>query len=218
MFGRARLPHARGSALRQLCVTVYLATEPHAMLRGNPPAMTLVLTVVVNVSARDTEVEILHGAFEPSFDDQAVSEHAHAVRDGRLDAYDHRGRRSSSPERRRLMVGDLDLTPRLADTASLERGPRRRWSRRRRARLDLRRTQRPPRARRRTPHHRLVPRRASLAVGRRRRRARRPPPRLHLCRMGTGRPTTLTRPEVPARKSFPFHPLHPPLLTNGSHR
>ncbi|MEU4711679.1 hypothetical protein AB0G00_35190 [Nocardia salmonicida] len=57
MFGRAHLPRPRvrqqptGSALRQLRVTVYLATQPHTMLRGYPPGMTLVLTdrFLVNV-------------------------------------------------------------------------------------------------------------------------------------------------------------------------
>ena len=117
MFGRAHLPRARrrfrqqpsGSALRQLCVTVYLATEPHAMLRGYPPGMTLVLTdrFLVDVSARDTDVEILHDIFEPSFDDRAVSDHANAARDGLPDTYDHRTCRGYSPAHRRLMVGDV---------------------------------------------------------------------------------------------------------------
>ncbi|APE37118.1 hypothetical protein BOX37_27900 [Nocardia mangyaensis] len=115
MFGRAHHARVRRrqqpivSALRQLCVTVYLATEPHAMLRGCPPGMTLVLTdrFVINVSARDTDVEILHNIFEPSFDDRAVSEHANAARDGLPGTYDHRTRRGYSPERRRLMVGDI---------------------------------------------------------------------------------------------------------------
>lgn len=117
MFGRAHHPRARrrfrpqpsGTALRQLCVTVYLATEPRTMLRGYQPGMTLVLTdrFLVNVSARNTDVEILHDAFEPSFDDRAVTEHANAVRDGLPDTYDHSTRRGYSPARRRLMVGDV---------------------------------------------------------------------------------------------------------------
>lgn len=114
MFGRAHLPRRfrqqpTSSALRQLCVTVYLATEPHAMVRGYPPGMTLVLTdrFLVNISACDTDVEILDDIFEPSFNDRAVTEHARAVRDGRGDAYDHRTRHSYRPEHRRLMVGDV---------------------------------------------------------------------------------------------------------------
>ncbi|MEV0853758.1 hypothetical protein [Nocardia fluminea] len=110
MFGRAHLPRApTGSALRQLCVTVYLSTEPHAMLRGYPPGMTLVLTdrFLVNVSARNTDVEILRDIFEPSFDDRAVSDHATAARDGLPDTYDHRTHRGYSPARRQLMVGDV---------------------------------------------------------------------------------------------------------------
>ncbi|MBW0275350.1 hypothetical protein ATM97_29175 [Nocardia sp. MH4] len=116
VFGRAHHPRARrrfrpqpsGTALRQLCVTAYLATEPHTMLRGYPPGMTLVLTdrFLVNVSARNTDVEILHDMFA-SFDDRAVTEHANAVRDGRPDTYDHSTRRGYSPARRRLMVGDV---------------------------------------------------------------------------------------------------------------
>ena len=117
MFGRAHLPRARrrfrqqpsGSALRQVCVRVCLATEPHILLRGYAPGMTLVLTdrFLINVSARNTDVEILHDIFEPSFDDWAVSDHANAARDGRPDTYDHRTRRGYSPARRRLMVGDV---------------------------------------------------------------------------------------------------------------
>ncbi|MFF2396344.1 hypothetical protein [Nocardia sp. NPDC058114] len=117
MFGRALHPRARrrfrqqptGSALRQFCVTVYLATEPHAMLRGYPPGITLVLTdrFLVTVSARNTDIEILHDIFEPSFDDPAVAEHANGARDGLLGTYDHSTRRGYSPARRRLMVGDV---------------------------------------------------------------------------------------------------------------